>query len=95
MSSDSGATAIDEPTAEPVLATGGKGARKGPKGSRGLGRIPKLYREVAGEMKKVIWPTRRELIGYSTVVLVFVTVMVLIVAGFDFAFTKAVLAVFG
>ncbi len=95
MNSDSGigATAIDEPTAEP--AAGGKGAKKPPKDRRGLSRIPKLYREVAAEMRKVIWPTRRELIGYSTVVLVFVTAMVLIVAGLDYGFTKAVLAVFG
>lgn len=97
MSSDSGigSTAIEEPAAEPVLAAGGKGARKPPKDRRGLGRIPRLYREVAAEMRKVIWPTRRELISYSTVVLVFVTAMVLLVAGLDYVFTKVVLAVFG
>lgn len=95
MSSDSGVTAIDEPTVEPSPASGGKGAKKPPKGGRGLRRIPKLYREVAAEMRKVIWPTRRELLAYSTVVLVFVTAMVAIVAGLDFGFAKAVLAVFG
>jgi len=95
VSSDSGVTAIDEPAVEPSPAAGGKGAKKPPKGSRGLRRIPRLYREVAAEMRKVIWPTRRELLAYSTVVLVFVTAMVLIVAGLDFGFAKAVLAVFG
>jgi preprotein translocase subunit SecE len=99
VSSDSGfgatATFDEEPVAEPSPAAGGKGAKRPPKGSRGLARIPRLYREVAAEMRKVIWPTRRELIGYSTVVLAFVTAMVLIVAGLDYLFTKAVLAVFG
>ena len=98
MSSDSGigATAIDEePSAEPTPAAGGKGAKRPPKDRRGLGRVPRLYREVAAEMRKVIWPTRRELIAYSTVVLVFVTAMVLLVAGMDYVFTKGVLAVFG
>lgn len=98
MSSDSGsglATFDDEPTAEPAAAAGGKGAKKPPKDRRGLGRIPRLYREVAAEMRKVIWPTRRELLAYSSVVLVFVTAMVLLVAGLDFGFTQAVLAVFG
>jgi preprotein translocase subunit SecE len=97
VSSDSGtgATAIEEPAAEPTPAAGGKGARKPPKDRRGLARIPRLYREVAAEMRKVIWPTRRELIAYSTVVLVFVSAMVLLVAGLDYVFTKGVLAVFG
>jgi preprotein translocase subunit SecE len=98
VSSDSGigATATFEDEApEPAPAAGGKGAKRPPKDRRGIGRIPRLYREVAAEMRKVIWPTRRELIGYSTVVLVFVTAMVLIVAGLDYGFTKAVLAVFG
>ena len=96
MSSDSGSgvAAVDEPV-EPAPAAGGKGARKPPRDRRGIGRIPRLYREVAAEMRKVIWPTRRELLGYSSVVLVFVTAMVLFVAGLDFLFAKAVLAVFG
>ena len=102
MSSDSGATATtyEEPSAEPV--SGGKGAKKPPKkGGRGgirrfgPGAIAKLYREVAAEMRKVIWPTRRELLAYSAVVLVFVSSMVVIVAGLDFVFAKAVLTVFG
>jgi preprotein translocase subunit SecE len=97
VSSDSGigATAIDEPVAEPAPAAGGKGAKKPPKDRRGLGRVTRLWREVAAEMRKVIWPTRRELVAYSTVVLVFVTAMVLLVAGLDYGFTRAVLAVFG
>lgn len=97
MSSDSGfgatATFDEEPAAEP--SAGGKGAKRPPKDRRGIARIPRLYREVAAEMRKVIWPTRRELVAYSTVVLAFVTAMVLLVAGLDFLFTKAVLAVFG
>ncbi|HVF05363.1 MAG TPA: preprotein translocase subunit SecE [Frankiaceae bacterium] len=95
MSSDATAATFEEPAAEPTPTAGGKGVKKPPKDRRGLGRIPRLYREVAAEMRKVIWPTRRELLAYSTVVLVFVTAMVLLVAGLDFGFTKAVLAVFG
>jgi preprotein translocase subunit SecE len=98
VSSDSGSgvtATFDEPTSEPAAAAGGKGAKKPPKDRRGLGRIPRLYREVAAEMRKVIWPTRRELLAYSSVVLVFVTAMVLLVAGLDFAFAKGVLKVFG
>ena len=60
--------------------------------------IPRLItfiKQVVAELRKVIWPTRQELITYTSVVLVFVVIMVLLVAAFDFAFTKGVLAVFG
>jgi preprotein translocase subunit SecE len=60
-----------------------------------ISRLVRFFREVVAELRKVIWPTRRELITYTTVVLVFVTVMVAIVAGLDLAFAKGVLAVFG
>jgi preprotein translocase subunit SecE len=60
-----------------------------------FGRLVRFYREVVFELRKVLWPSRRELVGYTFVVLVFVTFMVLVVAGLDFVFTKAVLAVFG
>ena len=96
MSSDStGVTATFDEPSTPATAAGGKGAKKPPRGRGGLRRIPRLYREVAAEMRKVIWPTRRELLAYSSVVLVFVTAMVLLVAGMDFVFAKGVLAVFG
>ena len=60
-----------------------------------IGRTTTYVRQVVAELRKVIWPTRKELITYTSVVLVFVVVMVSIVSVFDFAFTQAVLAVFG
>ncbi|GAA3842373.1 preprotein translocase subunit SecE [Sphaerisporangium flaviroseum] len=54
-----------------------------------------FYRQVVAELRKVIWPTRKDLISYTTVVLVFVLIMVGIVSGIDFLLTKGVLAVFG
>jgi preprotein translocase subunit SecE len=46
-------------------------------------------------MRKVLWPSRSELITYSVVVIVFVVIMVAIVAGLDIGFAKLVLLVFG
>jgi preprotein translocase subunit SecE len=60
-----------------------------------LARVTTYVRQVVAELRKVIWPTRKELVTYTSVVLVFVVVMVSIVSLFDFAFAKAVLAVFG
>jgi preprotein translocase subunit SecE len=59
---------------------------------RNLGRF---LREVVAELRKVIWPGRKELITYTTVVIIFVTVMVALVAGLDILFAKGVVAVFG
>lgn len=71
---------------------------RGPKRARRpgpLSRTTTYVRQVVAELRKVIWPTRNELVTYTSVVLVFVVIMVSLVAVFDFAFTKGVLAVFG
>ena len=60
-----------------------------------LSRIGRFYREVVAELRKVIWPTRSELITYTTVAIVFVSVMVAIIAVMDIIFAKGVLEVFG
>jgi preprotein translocase subunit SecE len=60
-----------------------------------ISRLVTYVRQVVAELRKVIWPTRSELITYTTVVLVFVVVMMLIVSAYDFVFAKVVLAVFG
>lgn len=68
-----------------------------PKAGRGgpVARISRFLREVIAELRKVIWPTRKELITYTTVVIVFVTIMVSITSGLDLGFAKVVIAVFG
>jgi preprotein translocase subunit SecE len=59
-------------------------------------RSPALFvREVIAELRKVIWPTQRELITYTTVSLVFVLVMVALVSALDWALQKGVFTIFG
>jgi preprotein translocase subunit SecE len=55
----------------------------------------RFVREVVQELRKVVWPTRRELVTYTTVSLVFILIMVAIVTSLDYGFTKLVLVVFG
>ena len=52
-------------------------------------------RQVVAELRKVIWPTRKELWTYTTVALVFILVMVAIVTSLDYGFTKLVFALYG
>jgi preprotein translocase subunit SecE len=64
--------------------------------SKGRGGAPtRFVREAVSEMRKVLWPSRNELVTYGLVVVVFVVIMVSIVAGLDFGFAKAVLQLFG
>jgi preprotein translocase subunit SecE len=62
----------------------------------GLGpRFVDFVREVVAELRKVIWPTRTELVTYTSVVVVFVVMMLAIVGLLDLGFAKGVLLVFG
>ena len=54
-----------------------------------------FFRQVIAELRKVIWPTRDQLVTYFMVVLVFVMFMIAVVSVLDFAFNKAAFAVFG
>jgi preprotein translocase subunit SecE len=50
-----------------------------------------FLKEVRLELKKVDWPSRRELVSYTIVVLATLVVTTLYVAGLDFVFSKAIL----
>ena len=54
-----------------------------------------FFRQMVGELRKVIWPTRKELITYTVVCIVFVLFMVIIVTSLDYGFTKLVFGLFG
>ncbi|MFD4183139.1 preprotein translocase subunit SecE, partial [Rhodococcus sp. NPDC058514] len=58
-------------------------------------RLRKFLREVIAELRKVIWPNRKQMITYTTVVLVFVAFMVAFISGLDLAFIKGVSWLFG
>jgi preprotein translocase subunit SecE len=58
-------------------------------------RIARFFREVVAELRKVNWPSRKELLTYTSVVVVFVVIMMLIVGGLDWSFAWLVTHVFG
>ncbi len=82
---------VDEPS-EDVVANARKerAARRNP-----FARIALFLRQVFGELRKVVRPTRRELLTYTATVLVFVVIMMALVSGLDLAFGWAVSWVFG
>jgi preprotein translocase subunit SecE len=54
-----------------------------------------FIRQVIAELRKVVRPTRNELVTYTTVVMVFVVVVMAFVSALDIGLGKLVLLVFG
>jgi preprotein translocase subunit SecE len=53
-----------------------------------------FYHQVIAELRKVVWPTRPQVVNYFWVVLVFVLIMMAIVAGLDYGFGKLMFWIF-
>ncbi|AZM54871.1 preprotein translocase subunit SecE [Streptomyces sp. NPDC059002] len=88
---------IDMPDAQDEAPESKKKARKGGKrGKKGpFGRLALFYRQIVAELRKVVWPTRSQLTTYTTVVIVFVVIMIGLVTVIDYGFSHAVKYIFG
>jgi preprotein translocase subunit SecE len=53
-----------------------------------------FLKEVRGELRKVAWPSRPEVVNYSIIVLVAVVILTAYVAGLDWLFGEAVFKLF-
>ncbi|WP_314223381.1 preprotein translocase subunit SecE [Streptomyces zaehneri] len=78
------------PEAQKKTRKGGKRAKKGP-----LKRLALFYRQIIAELRKVVWPTRSQLTTYTTVVIVFVVIMIGLVTVIDYGLSHAAKYVFG
>ena len=83
----------DEPKGE-VVAKGDVTAPREKKPGF-FARIALFIRQVFAELRKVVTPTRQELIKYTGVVLGFVVVMMALVYGLDLLFVWLTTLVFG
>jgi preprotein translocase subunit SecE len=52
-------------------------------------------KQVVAELRKVIWPNRKQMVNYTLVVLVFLVFMTALISGVDLGLAKLVLKVFG
>jgi preprotein translocase subunit SecE len=64
------------------------------------GRNPFLFvwnylKQVVAELRKVIWPNRKQMVSYTSVVLVFLAFMVALIGLVDLGLAKLVMLVFG
>ncbi len=63
--------------------------------SRWFRRLQLFVSQILDELRKVVRPTRSELWNYTLVVIVFVSVMMALVSGLDYGFSRLVALVFG
>ena len=53
-----------------------------------------FVREVRGELRRVAWPTRAEVVNYSTIVLFTLAILIALIFCLDYVFAKSVLFLF-
>ncbi len=53
-------------------------------------KIPVFFREVKGEMVKVAWPSRQDLISATWIVIIMTTILTAYIGALDFVLSKAV-----
>lgn len=92
----------DVEAASPEKTTKGAKAKKAAKPKKAgehranpLVFVYNYLKQVVAEMRKVIWPNRKQMLTYTSVVLAFLAFMVALVGLADFGLTKLVLLVFG
>ena len=79
------------PDGAPVVREPAKPAPRPPKERLG----PAEYaRQVRAELRKVAWPTRAEVVNYSTIVLIALVLLTALIFGLDYVFGKGVIFLF-
>ena len=95
----SGAVELTESSAEDEAGKKAKKAKKARKpGTQSTNPIVYVYnylKQVVAELRKVIWPNRKQMGTYTSVVLAFLVFMVTLIGLVDLGLAKLVLLVFG
>ncbi len=99
---DQDTDAAPETDADGVKKNGSGTAKKTAKKRRepGSSRNPLAFvwnylKQVVAELRKVIWPNRKQMVSYTTVVLVFLAFMVALIAGVDYGLARLIGLAFG
>jgi preprotein translocase subunit SecE len=90
----------DAPATESGSVKNGDGKKPKTAKKPGESRNPITFvfnflKQVVAELRKVIWPNRKQMISYTTVVLAFLVFMVALIGGVDLGLAKLVTLVFG
>jgi preprotein translocase subunit SecE len=58
-------------------------------------RISRSVRDMRGEMKRVVWPTKKQTINNTLIVLTFMAIMAILIGLFDTGLSWIIMSVFG
>ena len=58
-------------------------------------RIIRYIRDIIGEMKRVVWPSRKQTVNNTIIVTVFMIIMAVVIGAFDAGLSALVKLVFG
>ena len=64
-------------------AQAAKDTKKKKKKAKGSGKIGKWFREMRSELKKIVWPTKKQIINNCLVAIVVIVIFSIVVWGFD------------
>jgi preprotein translocase subunit SecE len=98
---EAGSEAVDLATGTKAVATkNGAPAKTAKKAAERPSRNPLAYvwtylQQVIAELRKVIWPNRKQMVTYTSVVLIFLAFMVALIGLTDLGLAKLVMLVFG
>ena len=93
-------TAPRKPTTLEDRSQGEEEGKKAKKAANEPSSKPDLFRhplpeQVIAELRKVIWPNRKQMVTYTAVVLVFLAFMVTLIGLVDLGVARLVMLVFG
>ena len=60
-----------------------------------FGRMRRSLKDMQGEMKRVVWPTRKQVINNTGIVLVFMLLASVVIGGFDMIMSALIKLFFG
>jgi preprotein translocase subunit SecE len=85
---------------EDAASKNGSGTAAKTAKTSGPSRNPLLFvvnylKQVVAELRKVIWPNRKQMVSYTTVVLVFLAFMVALIGVIDLGLARLMVMVFG
>ena len=53
-------------------------------------RMKRYFKDMRGELKKVVWPDRKQVLNNTGIVIIALIISAIIICGFDFVITKLV-----
>ena len=58
-------------------------------------RVVRTFRDMRGEMKRVVWPTKKQTINNTVIVVAFMVIMAVVIGAFDTGLSALIRLFFG